>query len=1592
MAGRIWHPFSKPTRSSQAPVGEIRTSVTVAGDISGQLAVGSHIVQMRVDTVLGNLVTVLPPDAKANVTARPVPISLVPRRPALLIGRQDETTLAVQALSSRRAVELYAPAGMGKSTLLRSLAHQLPITETCGGMAHLSARGLSHDDLLQVLFDVFYASDIPVKPSPGELRHRLQHVRAALLLDDVDLSENDIEDVEDFAPECGFVLTTASDPGLSEAVAIELTGLHGADARELIAHGLGRPLGPEEQPAVDAICDLVHGAPAGLLRLAAAAREHDGTLADFAATVAASGVPPLPVESAEDVWLLGLLAAIPGVHLDVRQLSELTRMTDVQERIDRLIARGLVLASAPPVSSGARVDYGLAAGVDLGPGGVWQMEQRRAELRNYFLRLSEERSDTLLAPGAPPETLRALHSDAAKRREWRYVLGLGVLLDAAYALSGRWDAWREVSQNTLSAARALGDPGAEAMALHQLGTRALCEGETSTATDLLRSAFDLRTAIGDVAAAQVTAHNLSLIVAPPPLPPEQQDASSTGDDESGVFADDTGATGVDPSGIHAGSSGAHASSSGVHAGVGHGAISGPVLTTGASLLVVSAVVAGALLLRSDDPAAADVALDQTALAFPAVALNQASESRTIAARNVGETPVHLNGFLTSGLNGSEFVVTSSTCRNREIGVGESCEASVVFTPTGAGPRQASLAVDIEESTRDPVATLSGSSPGPDAALLSASPTELSFGEQPLNVSGQRRQLSVTGPSGAPVVLGAASVAGLEGADFAVEDNSCSGVQLLADVTCTIGVRFAPSAEGRRQGLLTLPGPDGVPALAVPLSGTGAAPDGAAAFEVDPRSVSFGERPLSSPSEARQVLLTNSGDAPLDISPVSVQGAPDFTIGQAACPAVLEPGADCAAEVVFTPVTTGPRTAQLLFGGRGPAVPLSGAGEEPRTGAPDISPRALAFPDQLLGGVSSPMSVTVTNRADRPLRLSPGVATGTTGAFRFDGSGCTGRDVEPGASCDIAVTFAPTAAGGHSGVLLLTAEGFPDVAVVLGGVGIDTRAPPVPDVIGMTLARAQNELTAAGFVTGEIREVAHPDIPRDSVSDQVPRAGFPLDRGGAVDLYVSTGPDTVLVPDVVGLTESEAAVQLVDAGLRVGAVRLEINPDVPHERIISSDPAAESEVAAGTPVDLTVSAGDTRPQVPDVVGLTEPEAVERIVDAGLLVGTIERPYDESIPKGEVISSDPVATTRVEPGSAVRLVVSSGPPPVTVPHVVGRVESDARAEIERVGLQVGTVTPVADCSIPADEVISSAPPAGTEVDRGGEVGLTVSTGEPQAVVPEVSGLTESEATAALQGAGFRAYVIRQSDESIPNGIVIASDPAAGTSASTCEQVTLTVSTGPELLPVPRVVGSVKSDAETMLVGSGFQVGAVTSETSCQVPADVVLSSDPEGGSQETRGTPVNLVVSSGEPMATVPSVAGQTQSAAESTLAAAGFRVTVVDRDDDAVPEGQVIETDPAGTTSASTCVPVTVVVSSGPPLVTVPVVVGDCEEVAAQKLRDLGLVPLSENSPDPSEEPIGEVLSSTPKAGSQVEPGSTVTLVLANGSDGSVVGYCSDPVG
>jgi hypothetical protein len=106
----------------------------------------------------------------------------------------------------------------------------------------------------------------------------------------------------------------------------------------------------------------------------------------------------------------------------------------------------------------------------------------------------------------------------------------------------------------------------------------------------------------------------------------------------------------------------------------------------------------------------------------------------------------------------------------------------------------------------------------------------------------------------------------------------------------------------------------------------------------------------------------------------------------------------------------------------------------------------------------------------------------------------------------------------------------------------------------------------------VTQQASATVPAGSVISQDPVAGTSVAAGSAVDLTVSTGPASVSVPDVVGLTQSAATTAITNAGLVVGTVTQQASATVPAGSVISQDPVAGTSVAAGSAVDLTVSSG------------------------------------------------------------------------------------------------------------------------------------------------------------------------------------------------------------------------------------------------------------------------------------------------------------------------------------------------------------------------------------------------------------------------------------
>ena len=281
-----------------------------------------------------------------------------------------------------------------------------------------------------------------------------------------------------------------------------------------------------------------------------------------------------------------------------------------------------------------------------------------------------------------------------------------------------------------------------------------------------------------------------------------------------------------------------------------------------------------------------------------------------------------------------------------------------------------------------------------------------------------------------------------------------------------------------------------------------------------------------------------------------------------------------------------------------------------------------------------------------------------------------------------------------------------------GLSINTYAGPVivPDVVDTPEADARTTIEEAGLTVGNVSNENSETIVAGNVISQDPAAGTEVEAESAVDLVVSDGPAPVIVPDVVDLSLADATTTLNAAGLDLGNTSEQSDETVPEGDVISQDPAAGTEVAAGSEVDLVISSGPAPVTVPSVTGLNLADATSALEADDLVVGNTSEQSDETVPEGDVISQDPAAGTEVEAGSAVDLVISTGPAtvPATVPNVVDDSLAVATGKIEAADLVVGNTSEQSSETVPEGDVISQDPVGGTEVEAGSAVDLVISSG--------------------------------------------------------------------------------------------------------------------------------------------------------------------------------------------------------------------------------------------------------------------------------------------
>ena len=235
-----------------------------------------------------------------------------------------------------------------------------------------------------------------------------------------------------------------------------------------------------------------------------------------------------------------------------------------------------------------------------------------------------------------------------------------------------------------------------------------------------------------------------------------------------------------------------------------------------------------------------------------------------------------------------------------------------------------------------------------------------------------------------------------------------------------------------------------------------------------------------------------------------------------------------------------------------------------------------------------------------------------------------------------------------------------------------------------------------------------------------------------------------------------------------------NADVDAGEAIDTDPPAGSEVDEGDTVVLRVSVGPGLATVPDVEGDEEAAATAELQRADFEVDT-QQEASNDVDEGVVIRQSPAGGSQAEVGSAVTIVVSSGPENVAVPDVQQQDLSSAEAELNGAGLVVGNVSSQPNEDFAEGTVIRQEPRAGRE----GPGGLAASTSSSpprreQVTVPTIVGNTATDAQTKLQNAGFDVNTVEvDSDE--PAGTVVSSDPAEGTQVDPGSTITISVSLG-------------------------------------------------------------------------------------------------------------------------------------------------------------------------------------------------------------------------
>lgn len=357
----------------------------------------------------------------------------------------------------------------------------------------------------------------------------------------------------------------------------------------------------------------------------------------------------------------------------------------------------------------------------------------------------------------------------------------------------------------------------------------------------------------------------------------------------------------------------------------------------------------------------------------------------------------------------------------------------------------------------------------------------------------------------------------------------------------------------------------------------------------------------------------------------------------------------------------------------------------------------------------------------------------------------------------------------------------------------TQEAPLPSDINPNIDPDLEDIILCALAKNPHERFATANDMRLALNDYL--AGRPVNLGGARGANGGfTGAETRVIAPVNGgaavpVDATQAMPGLSGAGMRPAnyngtpaAPKKHINNNFQMEEpkkskapIIGGVIAALLVIAAAAFVLMGGLGGDGK-EVPNVVGMTEEQAIEMIEAEGFQVGTIDKTHDENAEAGKVLSQDPNGGTKKPEGTKINLVISMGVNEVQLPDFSNMTIDQAQREASKYNLVLQPMEAEYSADIEVNKIIRTSPEAGATVAEGSTVKYVLSLGTETVSVPNVVGKSRNDALSTLQDAGFKVSIEEGYSDNIAAGIVMEQSPFGG-KLETGETVRIHVSLGPE-----------------------------------------------------------------------------------------------------------------------------------------------------------------------------------------------------------------------